>query len=160
VNIPEEAIQAGAAAVGRMGKFPIESTWADITERTARAVLEVAAPLIAAQVLRQHAQDLEDGCEEEIRGMDGGFVDGYRAATAHAVRVLRGSDGERSQVLIDCPACLADHYGLPAGTIEHNHGPDECCCAGCIGMGPCDDDLGKERDEEDDEPDPDYEGHP
>ncbi len=31
----------------------------------------------------------------------------------------------------------------------------ECCCAGCIGMGPCDDDLGKsdpdDRDSDDDE---------
>lgn len=31
--------------------------------------------------------------------------------------------------------------------------PAECCCAGCIGMGPCDDDLGKsDEDDADDHP--------
>ena len=30
--------------------------------------------------------------------------------------------------------------------------PAECCCAGCIGMGPCDDDLGKRDEPECDHP--------
>lgn len=38
-----------------------------------------------------------------------------------------------------------------ARTLTVEDRPAECCCAGCIGMGPCDDDLGKSDESADDD---------
>jgi hypothetical protein len=50
VNIPEEAIQAAARALERHGRAGVTYPFDEL----ARAAVEAAAPLIAAQVLREH----------------------------------------------------------------------------------------------------------
>jgi hypothetical protein len=45
---------------------------------------------------------------------------------------------------------------LEAEPLNDIEATGECCCAGCIGMGPCDDDLGTsdpdDRDDDDEDP--------
>lgn len=59
--IPEEALQAAAHAVSRMlfSGQPEYGTWLEHDEDLARAAVEAAAPLLAAQVRRDTAKQIE-----------------------------------------------------------------------------------------------------
>jgi hypothetical protein len=125
MNITDEMVKAYWAAEARVWQTeaPITQGDAVVVNRAAtRAGIEAVAPLIAAQALRSAAEEVERRCEPEIAGMDGGYVDGYRGASAAVVRLLLGQAGK--------PACCT----RPNMVWEHSRGSkDHFRCAGCGG---------------------------
>lgn len=71
----------------------------------------------------------------------GELVETFQAARSYSIRRVRAPESGRER----SPSSVDD---LTDDEVEAwADQPAECCCAGCIGMGPCDDDLGNTDDE-------------
>lgn len=111
VNIPEEAIQAGTVAYG------VAHPYCDPHPDVVRAILEAAAPLIAAQVLREARQQVMRGVwspdHEESYDLEDSVV------VARALCAVWGHDPTADQ----CNRPEHD-YCVYCGTRTPNQAPD------------------------------------
>jgi hypothetical protein len=96
----------------------------------------VNSPEIAAEIVR--AMNAFEGLKDAARKGRERSPDRWRTAREATLASIE-------QHVADC--------GRERSPQPEDERPAECCCAGCIGMGPCDDDLGKSDDEDiDDHP--------